>query len=362
MMVLLGIVSQALVYLCFAILIGSFILFLISETRRPTLLVPKRALLAATLGLALFSFFPVLQILLYLVPKTGFFETIQSVLFTFEVGKAWFFTFIVSVILFIYISLFDDWTNKFYIGIGLALTFLLILALGWSSHASSYNQLLGFVSDTIHFAAVSIWVGILIVISWFSKNHLHWSNFLKWFTPVAIVCFTATIVSGLLLMDIIVEDYTNSWPLSYGQTLLMKHLLIIPLVVFAAINSLLIKKKVQKDASFNPIPWVKAESVLMLLIFSATAALGQQSPPRETAISSNNVSQLFNILYQGQIHQNMSVQFAPNATAIMLGVLTLLFLVLMILSFIKKMPVIMTFIMGIFLVFTGYLSLILSIQ
>ena len=361
-MAFLGMVSQTIVYLCFAILMGGFILALIPEGERPTIHLPKQALLISTIGIALFSFFPVLQILIYLVPNLGFSETLQSVLFTFEVGKAWSFTLVAALILFLFIGLFDDRTNKFYCAISITLTFLLILAVGWSSHASSYNQLIGFTSDTVHFTAVSIWVGILIVVSWFSKNHLNWGSFLKWFTPVAIICFIVTIISGLLLMSIIVEDYTNSWPISYGQTLLMKHLLIIPLIVFAAINSLLIKRKVQNDASFNPLPWAKAESILMLLIFSATASLGQQSPPRETAISSNNVSELFSFIYQGQIQQSMNVQFAPNLTAIMLGVLTLLFLVLMIFSFIKKMPAIMTFIMGLFLVLSGYLFLMFSIK
>lgn len=361
-MVFLGMISQALVYFCFAILMGSFILFIIHETQRPAIQVPKGALTASAIGIALFSFFPVLQILMYLVPNGDLGETLQSVLLTFEVGKAWFFTFILSVILLIYIYLFDFQEKKIYSFMGIALTFILILALGWSSHASSYTLLWGFASDTLHFAAVSIWVGVLLVISWFSKNHLNWSNFLKWFTPVALVCFAITIVSGLVLMNIIVEDYTNSWLLSYGQTLLIKHLLIIPLIVFAVINSLLIKKKVQSDKNFNPLPWVKAESILMLLIFSVTAALGQQSPPRETEISSDYVSTLFNLVYQGQILTNMHVQFAPNLTAIMLGILTLLFLILMLFSFIKKMPAFMTFMMGLFLVFSGYLSLMLSIQ
>ncbi|HWL13330.1 MAG TPA: CopD family protein [Ureibacillus sp.] len=361
-MTLIGIISQALVYLCFAILMGSFILSLILESHRPTVQVPKSVLLACTIGIALFSFFPLLQILMYLVPANGFGDTLTSVLFTFEVGKAWLFTFIVAILLLIFLCFFDYQSKSMYSLIGIILTGILILALGWSSHASSYQQLLGFVSDTVHFAAVSVWVGVLIVIGWFSKNHLNWANFLKWFTPMAIVCFVLTIFSGLLLMKIIVEDYTNSWPLPYGQTLLIKHLLIIPLIFFAAINSLLIKKKVQTDKDFNPLPWVKAEGVLMLLIFSATAALGQQSPPRETAISSNNVSRLFSFLYPGQIHQNMNVQFAPNATAIMLGVLAMLFLALMVFAFIKKMPAIMTFLMGLLFVFGSYLSLILSIQ
>ena len=360
-MVFLGMISQTLVYLCFAILMGSFILFLIPETKRTTIQVPRGVLVASTIGIALFSFFPVLQILLYLVPNSDLGETLQSVLLTFEIGKAWLFTFILSIILLIYIYLFD-YQEKIFSLLGVAITFILILALGWSSHASSYTQVWGFVSDTLHFSAVSVWVGVLLVISWFSQNHQNWTNFLKWFTPVALICFIITIISGLLLMNIIVDDYPNSWLLSYGQTLLIKHLLIIPLIVFAAINSVLIKKKVQSDASFNPLPWVKTEGILMLLIFSATAALGQQSPPRETIISSDSISHLFSVVYSGQIHENMMVQFAPNATAMLLGVVALLFLVLMFFSFKRKMPAIMTFLMGLFLVFSCYLSLMLSIH
>jgi len=360
-MAILSMISQALVYLCFAILTGSFILFLIPANKRPTIQVPRGALVISTIGIALFSFFPVLQILVYLVPNGGLSDTLQSVLLTFEVGKAWLFTFIISAILLIYIYLFD-YQAKLFSSMGLAITFILILALGWSSHASSYTQVWGFISDTLHFTAVSVWVGVLLVISWFSRNHQNWTNFLKWFTPVALACFILTIVSGLFLMNIIVDDYTNSWPIPYGQMLLIKHLLIIPLIVFAAINSLLIKKKVQSDSSFNPLPWGKAESILMLVIFAVTASLGQQSPPRETAISGDNVSQLFNLVYQGAIQENMTVQFAPNMTAIMLGFVALLFLVLMLFSFIKKGHAIMTFLMGLLLVFSGYLALMLSIQ
>ena len=45
-------------------------------------------------------------------------------------------------------------------------------------------------------------------------------------------------------MTIVVDykDYANSWMLPYGQALLIKHLLIIPLLAYAFINSVLIRK------------------------------------------------------------------------------------------------------------------------
>ena len=44
-------------------------------------------------GIALLSFIPVLQLILHLYVDIGFVQTLLLVLFTFEVGKAWIFTF-----------------------------------------------------------------------------------------------------------------------------------------------------------------------------------------------------------------------------------------------------------------------------
>ena len=363
-MIVIGTITQALLYLCFALSLGSFILYLVPNTHRPDINVPKGALMTATGGIAIFSSIPVLQLILYLSPNIGFAQTLQSVLFTFEVGKAWIFTYILSTILFIFVIWFDYRKRALYAYIGIAFTFILILALGWASHASSYDRVWGFFNHTAHLTAVSVWVGILFVVSWFSKNHSNWLNFLKWFTPVAIVCFVSTIITGLILMAVVVEfeDYANSWMLPYGQTLLIKHLLIIPLLVYAMINSIFIKKKLISDIHFNPRPWARIESIIILLIFSATAALGQQSPPHETTVTSGGVSKLFTMFYQGQFQPEMTVQLALNPTSISLIVLAVLFFALIIISFIKKAPAIVSFLMSVLLVLCVYLSLILSIN
>ena len=106
-MIFVGTITQALMYLCFAILIGSFILYLVPNTHPPDINVPKGALMIAIGGIAIFSFFPVLQLILYLSHDIGFAQTLQSVLFTFEVGKAWIFTYILSNLLFIFVIWFD---------------------------------------------------------------------------------------------------------------------------------------------------------------------------------------------------------------------------------------------------------------
>ncbi|MCM3670277.1 CopD family protein [Mesobacillus maritimus] len=363
-MIAVGTISQALLYFFFATLIGSFILSVVPNTHRPGISEPKSALMIACGGIAIFSFFPVWQLVLYLAPDIGLAQTMQSVLFTFEVGKAWIFTYFLANVLFIYVIWFDYRNKPLYAYVGLALTFIMILAIGWSSHASSYDRVWGFFSHTMHFTAVSVWVGILFVVSWFSKDHINWSNFLKWFTPVAIICLVMTIISGFILMTWVVEfkEYTNSWMLPYGQILLIKHLLIIPLLVYAMINGLFIKKKLKKDAQFNPRPWAKVESSIILLIFSATAAMGQQSPPHETNVSYGEVSKLFTFIYQGQFQPGMNVELGFSPTGFTLIVLAVLFIGLVIFSFIKKAPAIMSFFLSVFTVLCVYLSIILSIN
>ena len=160
----------------------------------------------------------------------------------------------------------------------------MIVGVSWSSHASSINQFFGGLSHILHFTAVSVWVGILFVVSWFSTNHNNWLKFLNWFTPIAMSCFVGTIISGLILMNLVITDYTNSWLFPYGQALLIKHLLIIPLLMYAIINGILVKRKVKRDPNFNPRFWARIETIIILLIFSVTAVLGQQAPPKETTL------------------------------------------------------------------------------
>jgi len=266
------IVSEILLYLCVSLLIGSFLIALVPSSFRPAVNIPRSVQITATIGIAVFSFAPVLVLIIYLYENMGLSETLQTVLLTFEVGKAWIFTFLVVNVLFIFIVWFDDRNKPIYSYIGIIFVVILIMGIGWASHASSIDHVKGFLTHTSHFIAVSIWVGILLVVSWFSKDHSNWLNFLKWFSPVAIICFSITIVSGLILMTFVVEfnEYANAWMLPYGQLLLLKHLTIIPLLVYAGINSVLIRKKLLKDHDFNPIPWTRVESILILVVFSTS--------------------------------------------------------------------------------------------
>lgn len=282
-MLLINFASQAVLYLCLSVLAGSFILFLVPPSRKPNIVVPKGVLVGAIAGIVVFSFIPVLKLVFYMMDIMELRNIFLTVITTFEVGKAWLFTSIIAVLFIMYIFLFDIYKYSY---IGILFTLLFILGLGWSSHTASLDPVKGFIAHSLHAIVVSIWVGILFIVSWFSKTDEHWLGFLKWFTPVAIVCFVSTMISGLTLMNFVMDfqDYSSSWQLPYGQALLMKHILILPLLLFAFFNSYYVKKKMEHNPSFKPIPWARAESILILLIFAATAILGEQPPPYETAV------------------------------------------------------------------------------
>lgn len=363
-MLIAGVLSEAFLYLCFSLLIGSFIVSMVPETARPEVRIPKGVLLSASLGIALFSFLPVLKIVLYLYKDLGLVYTMQSVLINFEVGKSWVITGILSLILFIYLIPIKIERKPLFALNGLLFTLILIAALGWSSHASSLSKWAGFITHSLHFLAVTTWVGILIVVSWFSRNHVNWERFLKWFSPVALFCLLVTVLTGISLMTFHMElsEYVSVTTIPYGQTLLIKHLAILPLLAFAVINSFFIRKRLKNDVTFNPIPWAKLESIVVLLVFSITGALGQASPPHElnTMVKAEGASKLFTYFYPGEIV--FPIEFSPGLGSIGLIVLALFFLALLVFTFIKQAPKFLTLLMSLLFILTGYLAFMLGIS
>ncbi|MEH7179992.1 copper resistance D family protein [Neobacillus vireti] len=358
-----GIVSEALLYSCFSVLLGSFIMSLIPKTARPEIKIPKSILLAAALGIAIFSFLPVLKIVLYIYEDLGLGYTLKSVLTNFEVGKTWVSTGLISLILFIYLIPIKLEQKPLFALTGLAFTFILIASLGWSSHAASLSKLPGFLTHTAHFLAITTWVGVLLVVSWFSKNHDNWLTFLKWFSPLAFLCLVITAITGISLMTFHMNltDYVNVTTISYGQSLLIKHLAIIPLLVFAFVNSFLIRKRIKKDPSYNPLSWAKLESVIVLVVFSITGALGQVSPPHELSrmLLTEGTSKIFSLFHPGEVIFPLS--FSPGIISMTLFGMALVFLALIIFTFIKKAPKVLALLMSLLFILTGYIAFMMSI-
>lgn len=365
-MILLGILSELLLYTCFALLMGDYLLAMVPEERKPEVRVPKFVRLFAVAGIILFSFIPILDLAVYLKADYGIAGALEVIITTFTVGQAWIITLLIAIILGMFTSVIDGMEEKRYPWVGAGLTLLLILCMGWAGHATSIYPFQGFVTHVLHFLAVTVWIGILLVISFFSKTTDNWSRFLQWFHVTAILCFLVTLGSGLVMMELIVtfETYTESWLLPYGQSLLIKHILIIPLLLYALVNGVFTRRKLQKETDFNPKPWTKVEFAIVALIFSATGALGQQSPPHNinSLLENEGASFLFS-LFHGEIAGPVtSVSLSFDVIALLVGVIAAMFLVLGFVSFMKKISPPFSFVMGMLFLVAGYSALMLSVQ
>ena len=350
--------SETLLYSCFSIVIGALLMQLVPTHKKPSLLVRERWLYAAVTGIAVLAFVPVAVLIAELAAGSSpLLSTAQTVILGFTIGKAWAFTCVMSLFFILYLFTFPVLTDKRFTAGGLLFTLVLIVSISWSSHAASLTDWTGVFSHTVHFTAVSIWVGLLLMSGWFAKDDANWLPFLRWLSPVAAVCFLLTAVSGFWMMTMIldVSDYASDWSLNYGQALLIKHLLLLPILLFAFTNGFLLKRKLQEGQAVHPKPWIRAESLVLLFIFVTTAFLGQQEPPH--AASKESYSPLFALFYGGSLPPALPLELSWSSLSVLFAFLAALFLALGIWGYMKKAAA-LTFLMSMLLAFSLYLALI----
>lgn len=367
-MALLSSLSESLLYVSLSILMGSFLLFNIPDTYKPVLKVPKGVLLSAVTSIPFLTVVPILEVAASLSGENGFGQVLAAVLFTFDIGIAWVFTFFLSSLFFLFIWGVELRRKRFYAVAGVLLTVSLILIVSFTSHAKSIAELEGFLAHTLHFLAMSVWVGILLVAGWASKSSdaKQWQRFLRWFTPVAVICFSLITASGFLLMSFVNDlgEYVNAWTVSYGQALLWKHILLVPLLTFAGINALLLRRRLKNDSGFHPSPWLKAEGLLIYLVFTATAVLSKQEPPHniEEMIASSGKSPMFEVFYQGNATSIDTISLGFEWSGLLLLLLSCAFLLCTLLSFRRKTSVLFGLTASLLGALTIYLGLMLSLQ
>ncbi len=354
-------ISQVLLYICFSVLLGSFVFLLVPNKYRPDINIRKRIFLISAVTLPIFAFVPVLDIILFIAPRLGLYESIKMVLTTYTVGNAWSFTLLGSVMLVLLIALARPNEKRLFAFLGMLLTVGLIFTVAWSSHAGAINPLTGIIAHFVHLFAVSLWSGILLVLGWCATNYKNWLVFLGWFSLLAIGCLVMTGLSGLLLMDVIVDDYVDSWMVSYGQGLLIKHLFLLPLVFYACVNGIIVKSKLSKDATFNPISWVRVEGLILFVIFAITSIFSQKSPPHGNYLTNDAVSPLFRLFHDGTIDSGSTINLTVNLNTLCFFILTILFMGLIVLSFYKKTSIIISFLFSCLFVMSLYLMLMMTV-
>lgn len=338
------IVSQALLYVSFSIVMGYFIIYAIPEKFRPSIYVKDKWIISSIIAIPILSFMPILYVVMILAERFGFFSSLAIVLTSYKIGFSWDLVFLISLELLIYFLIIRTKRTALTFAFGGIQVILLIAAVSWASHAVTMNPLLGFISDFVHVLAVSVWVGLVLMISWFSTDKANWETFLKWFSPTAISAFGLTAISGLLLTDTLVPHYMTGVSTNFGQGLLIKHLLLIPLIFYVLINGLLIKIKLKRP-EFDPRPWAKLESILLLLIFVATAIFSQFQPPT-LLLTEETVSRLFLAVYDGAIVSNMFAFMQLNWWGLLFIVLGVIFIALIIVCFFLQASIWLPMLLG----------------
>ncbi|GFZ91027.1 hypothetical protein GCM10008018_41660 [Paenibacillus marchantiophytorum] len=359
-------VTETLLYICFCIITGAQILSLIPPDKRPSIEIPNWLIILCTAGIALLSFAPVFKIIDFFAKDFGesYWVIGKGVLLDFKMGHAWLYTLFFSFAV-IFIRILRGSKKEPLVDIiGLIFTVGLIGAFGWASHCASNFAIKGFLTHSSHFLAVSVWIGILISVAWFSKDQQHWQTFFKWFSPVAWICVSVTMVAGLILMNFIVPEYLNAWMITYGQTLLIKHVLIIPLFVIAFMNGFLTKRKFLSNPNYDPKPWLRVESIMAIFVLSATSVMGQQNPPHELSIANTikltQPSSLFTRF--NQLPADFIVKVGVNVWSIALILLAALLVATMLIVFVKRQKASLSVIcMGLILAVVTYVAVMVSV-
>ncbi|WP_147269824.1 copper resistance D family protein [Exiguobacterium sp. RIT594] len=246
--------------------------------------------------------------------------------------------------------------------------FLLLAMVGtlaWSGHASSITGAEGLLVHTAHALSVFIWTGGLLVLGYSNASNPRWDNVLEWFRPLVTLCFLIILGSGIYLMSVVVkvDDYPNSWILPYGQALLWKHVLILPVLIIGFMNgkwSYASSKQTLKVKQMR----MRMEGTLILFIFAATALLGQQEPPHsvEDTLKSSGAGQLSAFVFPNLRFEYSNIEFEPGMTSVLFLVIGLLFGGLVVFLIRKTNESIKTLFLGLGMSVSLFLAFLYSIS
>ncbi|WP_164462083.1 CopD family protein [Bacillus sp. FJAT-42376] len=331
----------------------------IPASKKPDIHMPKRWMQLATLGVAVFSISPVLQLASRFYETKGFFGAVVQVIKDFQIGQMWALSLVLIIMFYLFITFAPIFDDVQYRTISLFFVICLIFSISVNSHTASLSGY-GVLYHAIHFLTMSVWIGILLQVSWFSKNSRNWLSFLKWFSPVAWILVALVIFTGFLMMTLLmnVANYPQTWAIDYGQYLLIKHLIIVPVLVFGFMNGFYMKRVLKQGSDRDPRRWTRTESLFLLLVFPVTGVLGQQNPPHniEVVKASDGLSSLFKLL-----SPDTDIGFSLGGSSVLFGLLAIVFMILLVLQFRKHASAVSAFLFGLLFTVSSYLFIMTSI-
>ncbi|OAS86763.1 MULTISPECIES: copper resistance D family protein [Metabacillus] len=350
--------TEYVTYMLFSYLVGYVVLQFVPASKKPIIIASKQSLLLSVLGIIILTFLPVLQVISFFATEGLLSFSAYAILTEFQVGIAWLYGSFFAVFLWMIIYVEG---SKYLQALFLL---LMIVSVGYASHASTLDLLPGLFSHSIHFLTITIWVGVLIHVGWLAHSIENWHSFLRWFTPLSIVLFFITTISGISLMLFVIEprDYANAWVLPYGQMLLVKHISIIPVLAFAFINGFL-SRKTKKDSEFDAKKWVQAETVILMIVFFITGVLGTLPPPHQVnaTVIQEGGAVWVELLLGHEVVAPFTVQFSLGFQAILFLVIAIMFLSMIVISFYRRVSPWLALVFGVIFMIATYLGLMMSI-
>ncbi|NMO95887.1 copper resistance D family protein [Paenibacillus lemnae] len=315
-------ISEPFLYLGYATLAGLSVLSLLPKHRRPEITLPLWIGPLAALLIIIGGFIPLLQIILFFKNDLGLYASFEFVMFSFDEGKRYIWMVMLALLMAVISRIVIRKPAS-------ALRFLLpVLVLATAAAMASSNHaasLMGWKGQVFHFAhmtSMAAWTGTLLLAGFSSYNNQRdsWRSFLKWFHPFAVICVVIVLGSGILLMTGVAPQPVQSWIIPYGQALLIKHILVIPVLLFAFINGPLVRKMLDYRPGFQPRLWAKCEALLLFMIYVVTGYLNQQPalhafPERLEASNAASIFTLFHPDYNGG---QIAFQFSVTGTLLML--------------------------------------------
>ena len=268
-------IGELLVYMGGAIWMGYLVLRFIPRSRKP-LIIDGTIWAVAGLGmLVLGTSLPVIGAVRFLLSTQTMTEALRTGLFL-HIGQMFLVVYFSALCLLIILA----WQKQRSFLLAL-LTIPIWIGIAGTSHAAAKHGAFGWTLQFSHFFCVTAWIGVVFWLAIGARSTEHWSAFLSWFSPFARVAFIGVILSGLWLMQLAIplERYPNLWGVPYGQALLLKHLLLIPLLFYAFCNGTLVRHRLRSDATYDPRPLLRMESIILVLLFMASASLSRLEQP-----------------------------------------------------------------------------------
>jgi copper transport protein len=195
-----------------------------------------------------------------------------------------------------------EWAMRWW-QIGLVFNIVVLLGTSLSSHAAAMTDpTVPVIADWLHMLVASLWLGgltaLLLSLLWLLRTEGDKSGstaavLIVRYSQMASVCLITIILTGVIQAFFEVADIANFIDTQYGQVLLLKLGLLLPLSAVGAFNFLLVNRRIKKELDAaeqneSARPWqvivrrtVASEIGLIAAILLVTGILTTLPPSRE---------------------------------------------------------------------------------